>query len=1168
MTRKCRTVLIAALCAAVLMYGPVEHTFGLEAEYPTIEEYRSGGRSVISGDAEGSEATDGDIGDDVKGTGEAEGADYTVIRVGTESELRKVADEAQLDAWSGDKRIELTADIALTEPDLMIPVFAGIFDGAGHTISGLRFDRILTDGGLFRFVQQGGIVKNLNVAVHLRPTGSAECIGGIAAHNYGTIQNCTVYGSVWGKADIGGIAGVNELGGIINQCENGAQVVGDRRAGGVAGQNLGEIARCTNNGEINTVEPDTGDGTTSLEELSELADSVSQQALESQQGGENHRTLESKQNEENQRTLENQHDGETQRTYDDLQTRENATPAGLDGTDSGDTGASNAYTGGSVDSGGIAGRSSGIINHCKNYGTVGYIHSGYCTGGIVGTQDAGWTLGSENKGSVCGRRNVGGIAGQLRPLLELEYLQTNLNRLDDEIESCINSLQKLTSDLSGTLGDSVDTMSNITESLKSAQQQVADVTAQGGDLLTVYNAQLGSISDAMAVMGSSLDTAGQHTDSALATDKRQIDATVSNVNAGIDTVNSDVSKVVADINLVIDDINRAAAGIEEAKPEVEQHLSELREEIEQLQESGTVLQETIDRINKIVDELQGTYDALKQGIDDYEYTAIPKLSTGQLGHISMDMVLPSVSEYTSALEAFTHSADGSVAQMTDATAVQQAQMKNTLQQLDRTVSGIADEATRLSELLGAGNDAARADFDAIADSARSINDTIAGVRDDLFNYDGFINYEDVSESYVERSDSDILKGRIEGCTNERSVSADVNAGGIAGQVSVDSGVDGDSKIEGETSLSMEARQSAVIVNCTNRASVAAKKNHAGGIAGRMACGVVAGSYAYCDVTGPSYTGGIVGEGAATVQQSCYSGSIGGDSNLGGIAGLGRDIFYCCAMPDYTGDEPENVGGIAGSIAEGGRIYGNIYVGDHVGGIGGIDYNLGAAPIAYEDLQSISGLPFEFRTIHITFAADGRTVASMGLGYGEAIPADRIPAVPEKPGYYGRWPADFDYGCVRAGKVLEAEYSKYVTSLATDGGDILVGGDFYPEQELVYADGRLSITDAQPGTYAVRVRTDIEEPVVRTYVRTADEPVVTAYRRSGSYIAFDMEIPGGFTIEEAQRDRPAWAVPLIIAVTAAAVVISLIIIIIHTRHLKRRKTQSQVEEDSQDGTCDI
>ena len=216
------------LSAALCMQSPVAV---LAAEAPTYEQYRGG--------------TDRQ--------NDRSDADYTLLEIGTEEELRELAENCILDSWSRDKKVVLTADIELTgaEP-LCIPVFAGIFDGNDHSITGLKLAEMGSAVGLFRYVQEEARIQNLTVRGEIAPEGSQDQVGGIAGVNYGRISNCSFAGKVSGNGEIGGIAGVNEETGEIRGCENSAAIVGNHSAGGITGNNKGILNNCTNSGTVNT----------------------------------------------------------------------------------------------------------------------------------------------------------------------------------------------------------------------------------------------------------------------------------------------------------------------------------------------------------------------------------------------------------------------------------------------------------------------------------------------------------------------------------------------------------------------------------------------------------------------------------------------------------------------------------------------------------------------------------------------------------------------------------------------------------------------------------------------------------------------------------------------------------------------------------------------------
>ncbi len=116
---------------------------------------------------------------------------------------------------------KLTNDIELTSDREPIEfngnVFSGTFDGAGHTISGLNIDSNKNNVGFFGINK--GIIKNL--CVRTKPGGkvASSYYGGyggiIAGYNYGTIENCYVFGEV-SAYYAGSICGGNN--GSIKNC--------------------------------------------------------------------------------------------------------------------------------------------------------------------------------------------------------------------------------------------------------------------------------------------------------------------------------------------------------------------------------------------------------------------------------------------------------------------------------------------------------------------------------------------------------------------------------------------------------------------------------------------------------------------------------------------------------------------------------------------------------------------------------------------------------------------------------------------------------------------------------------------------------------------------------------------------------------------------------------
>ena len=139
--------------------------------------------------------------------------------------------------------ITLDTDIDLTGKD-WTPIgtdydnsYKGTFDGGGHTITGLTFTTNDEFAGLFGWLNRAGTVKNV-VMEGVQITSNqiyGGSIGGVVGYSWGTIENCSVSGSVSGTVYVGGVVGA-QIGGSITGCSSSATVKGTVDVGGVAGQ--------------------------------------------------------------------------------------------------------------------------------------------------------------------------------------------------------------------------------------------------------------------------------------------------------------------------------------------------------------------------------------------------------------------------------------------------------------------------------------------------------------------------------------------------------------------------------------------------------------------------------------------------------------------------------------------------------------------------------------------------------------------------------------------------------------------------------------------------------------------------------------------------------------------------------------------------------------------
>jgi|GEM_PF-4817591 len=193
-----------------------------------------------------------DIGVTLPGAG-TEGDPYIVRSA---KDLKRVSDRSR----NGDRFqncwIVMTADVDLSElatgtdpywhvisPD-EDNAFDGVFDGRGHTVSGLTINTGDSFLGLFGFVS--GTVKNLTVNGEI---SGNDVLGLVAGFSTGRLENCHVRGSVSGDINVGGIVG-RGYGEIIG-CSSTAEVSGSSNVGGIVGYANNTISGCRNKWLVN-----------------------------------------------------------------------------------------------------------------------------------------------------------------------------------------------------------------------------------------------------------------------------------------------------------------------------------------------------------------------------------------------------------------------------------------------------------------------------------------------------------------------------------------------------------------------------------------------------------------------------------------------------------------------------------------------------------------------------------------------------------------------------------------------------------------------------------------------------------------------------------------------------------------------------------------------------
>ena len=482
-----------------------------------------------------------------------------------------------------------------------------------------------------------------------------------------------------------------------------------------------------------------------------------------------------------------------------------------------------------------------------------------------------------------------------------------------------------------------------------------------------------------------------------------------------------------------------------------------------------------------------------------------------------------------------------------------------------SMDDLSDNLQQIVTLLGQMTDAVASDT--VIGDMQNVISQLMNVSTALMNMmysmsSASVQLEDVSDV----DDDDEALCLITQCVNTASVSADTNAGGIAGNVSLDISFDREDQLNLSSAVIGSGKYEifARISGCENRSSVSTSKSCAGGIAGRMEYGLVISCDAVGEVSAAEeYAGGIVGHSSASVRSSRARVNLSGKRYLGGIAGLGRNIDLCLAMPHFE-DITELCGSVAGYAD--GSVTDNLYSDSAVGGVDGFSFSGQADYMDYEGFAALPDTPDYFRSIGVTFVKDGETLETVEVPFGEKI--DSVPSVPDEDGMYWQW-NDFDPDeAIYYSRTVEGEYIRPVTTISTGedeplflaegvfrDGQTLLAAPFTPDAEALGIDPETVLA-----AYTVRV-SDYSEPVtVRMLTASAGslytlaDGVLTplSSSRDGSYIVFQLDNGASIVYLSQKTSHSGW---LIGGIAGGAVVAAAIVFVILRKKKKKVLTTS-------------
>lgn len=1086
------------------------------------------------------------------------------VTISSAKDYFNLVKDCKTDTFSRGKTVILLNDIDLSHTDFKsIPTFGGTFKGNGHKITGVNISSKGSYLGLFRYLQKGAFVENLDVEGIISPKGSQKYIGGIAGENSGIIKNCSFDGSVSGKSAVGGICGIITSSGSVIGCHFEGSAVSDNYTGGIAGQNYGIIESCVNKGSINT----TGE-----EESKSIQD------------------IDIK--------------------FDKLRTTESIDAAtdtgGICGFSKGRIENSSNY--GAVgyksigyNTGGICGRQSGYISGCENYGIV---NGRKDIGGICGQAEP-YILLEYTEDAL---KRLDGVFSEIQNILSNDSIlkDKELEKSIDNVDSAISSVASASKPLSEDLKAYTDAVTNTLEDLSERMHVAIDSSSEVFDLISLAGEDFAYGTNAFSESGEYLKTV---------TDKLA-DAAKSAEKAGehmvysatyLENASQKISRACRELEIIARDLNDNSKALREAI----NNLSAALKNNSGIKESFTKVGETLEAIQK---DLYGAGNSLDDITDVLTYLSESGAITENLEKVIDSLknignryrdIANAISAVGESLIAFMDGFDGedvrdafkylsqgftylskamrsmklasddlsdALSHISDVRSDAKNAITNLQKGLDRLESGLdklSDSADKLSdiadeisangklqvpeasEIFGDDYDdfidciiQMQSEFSALkdilqdkkhvlSDKADSINSEIDNLSDILTDiYDEHISSEEkeLVEDISDKDANGIAMGKIELSVNNGKVYGDVNTGGIVGSMAIEYDFDPEDDIKDgeEKSLKFTYKTKCIVRRCKNCDTVTSKKDCCGGIVGRMDLG----SVLYCENYGGilnkdgDYTGAIAGLSDTVIRYCAAKCKIEGQNYIGGIAGKGDTIKNCHTIV-YVPQLGECVGSIAGEASIE-KLSGNYFVSDMLGAIDDINYTGMAEEAQVEDfvafVEANMGTRPEFT---LTFVADDKEIAVVQFTYKSAIPKDKIPAVPQKKGYYGKW-SDYNFDEACYDEVIYANYYRSVELIESDlkrssGKSVVMAcgafndlatvnavkiGD-YPKKlkhKNVLDAYEISVENVYSDKYIIRYLPSSEKESVAIYAENGSDIIKLKTKKRGSYMEFEVDFP--------------------------------------------------------------
>ena len=1008
-----------------------------------------------------------------------------------------------------------------------VPDFGGIFDGQDHTISEISIDTGESYVGTFVHVEKDAVIKNLNVSGTIIPSGSPVIVGGIAGENYGTIQDCSFKGVVKANDYVGGLVGMNQLSGNISFCTTEGFVSGIHFTGGIAGLNVGNIVNCRNEAMVNTTNTDTEITVDSMENLNKvlslfknginkeddeantdvtitdvggiagqsvgiIARCINNGEIGYEHVGYNVGGIAGRQSGymlscSNNGKIKGRKDvggivgqAEPYVTVDfasDIAYQLQEAVAQLHDTVSvtlndtknqSDTISSRLaliqkFTGSAIEDARYL--ANGTIDYANDISTSTNEAFERVEYALDESSKSGGPIDNFTNATQYTKKSIENMENAVKDLAVEEYITSEDER--QQYENAKNGLVAAAETYQKNYNEAYPVYYNYYLTKHRNEEKYNDLYSNSSDLRYYdSNGELVSEDDwpgdlifndleckRVIEEGNSMSKSGtwRHStdmakfpstekDSALdsyckrmATEEADEYARDRDIYVNPVTGSNDYSEDLATQAAVLAAIysNHAEEMKEQARKDAMQALSDLDASTSYLSNAGS-------QTKSIISNLAGRDDIRFPQLDD-EYRA------------------------------HSNSLADNMAAMNDNFGLLNAEMNN--------ATGVVVD-----------------DLQAVNDQFNNILNLYTDALDGVLDKDYTSIYTD--DSYEEAAYT--TDATIDSCFNFGKCAGDIDVSGIAGTMAVEYDFDKESDITGikDANLNTSYITKCVLRDNRNYGNIKSQKDYAGGVCGLQEMGTIlnCGSYSKIESKEGKYVGGVAGSSMSYIVESYAKGELDAASYVGGIAGDGMHIKDCLTLVDVQNADSW-YGAIAGHVAENGEVRNNFFVSETLSGIDRVSYSLKAEPVSYEAVQQnkvfeeieekteeseqelevvplstgsdeavtksvkYRDLPHEFSNITINFVLEDEDledgieqVDRINKQYGEALTEDEYPEIPAKEGCYVDWDIP-EVDRLVCDVTATATYKPYRTTLAIDDSAdlhqsiLLVDGKFRDDDKI-------------------------------------------------------------------------------------------------------------------------